>query len=124
MTEAGQSGNVLFGPFLELRPGWYEVEFTVTVSPSTSFGWVHRIAAVLLDRRIACVLEVTIHSGQLRLAHRKLSVATLRATSDGRFRLRFEMPGWTVCEFRVFARGTVGLMVQPTRPCRLIKRFT
>ena len=122
MTEAGQCGIVLFGPFVEVQPGRYEVEFTVTARPGPPPGLVRRMAAGLLDRRITCVLDVAIHSGRTRLARRRLSVAAVRASPDGRFRLTFTMPEWTTCEFRVFAWGRIGLIIQPTRPCRLIER--
>lgn len=111
-SEPGQKGFLLYGPYLELHPGRYEVQFTVSAQPGP--------AGFLRDRRTGCVLDVSIQTGHRRmLARRKLSVAALRAGS-GPYRLRFDLPIWTGCEFRVFATGAAALVVQPARPCRRV----
>ena len=109
---AGRAGTVLHGPYLELRPGWYEVTFGVRLEAGSP-GWA-------FDLRSAGFVDVAIHGGRTVLARRRLSVAALRR-GDGRVSLRFRMPDWTACEFRVRATGVVGLVVGVQREVRRVQ---
>ena len=108
---AGWAGVVLFGPYLELRPGWYAVTFSVR--PEVEGRWRR------LDPRTACILDVTMHGGRRVLARRRLSVAGLQRGS-GTVTLRFRMTDWTVCEFRVRSTGRAALVVGAQRPARRV----
>ena len=116
LTEAGQRGFALVGPYRELRPGRYTVEFQVAAQQARFPLLLDRM---MLGRRTACVLDVSIHGGRTVLARRTLTVAALR-TGDGRHTLAFTMPEWTACEFRLFTSGATGLVIQPARRWRRV----
>ena len=119
----GESGFVLHGPFLELKPGRYTVTFTVgpqrdgLQEPGPQEDRPSRQTSWLLGWRTACMLDVAIHDGQTVLARHTLSVAAVRG-GICRVTLPFTMPEWTACQFRVRTTGRTGLSIQPHRPVR------
>lgn len=109
---ADETGCVLCGPYLLLRPGRYAVTFGVTAEAAP--------LRPLRDLLPAAVFDVVLSWG-VRLARRSLSTYGLRG-AGGRITLEFDMPERAACEFRVFAQGRTGLVVDPARPCRRIGR--
>ena len=100
VTGEGDSGCVLFGPYMHLSPGSYEVEFFV-------------LPAELDHDRTCCVVDVLRH-GYAITVERDFSAGEL-VRRNGVVKLRFEVIASDTFEFRLLATGSVGLMARYRR---------
>ena len=94
-TKKGDSGWVLYGPYLELPAGFYQVSFQITPSGFTSDA----------ERREICgFVDVCRDDGTHILSKNAFSAEQL-----------INVDVLSIFEFRVFSTGVVGLVVQSNR---------
>lgn len=106
VTQVGESGCALYGPYISLEPGEYEVTFHVMP---------HGMA-----EHICCIVDV-LRRGKTIVAEKDFSAIDL-AHRDGEVRVRFEVVLEDTYEFRVTSTGRGGLTIQHNRPLRRLAR--
>jgi hypothetical protein len=104
-TRLGESGHAVFGPYVGMTSGVYEVEFTVALSPGQA-----------LADDICAILDVAIHDGERTLAQVELRPSDL--SDDVRvFKLLFVLREMGRLEFRVATNGSAKMLVGPDPSC-------
>ena len=106
VTQIGEAGCALYGPYISLEPGEYEVTFHVMP---------HGMA-----EHICCVVDV-LRRGKTIVAEKDFSATDL-AQRDGEVRVRFEVILEDTYEFRVTSTGRGALTIQHNRPLRRLAR--
>ena len=104
VTDEGEAGCVLYGPYTVLWPGSYEVEF---------FAMPHDMGG-----QTCCVVDV-LRRGRTIAAEKDFTAVEL-IHRNGLIPVRFEVVEKDTYEFRLTATGAAGLTVRYQRPLRLI----
>ena len=107
VTQVGEAGCALYGPYISLEPGEYEVTFHVMP---------HGMA-----EHICCVVDV-LRRGKTIVAEKDFSATDL-AQRNGEVRVRFEVVLEDSYEFRVTSTGRGALTIQHHRPLRCLARI-
>jgi FkbM family methyltransferase len=104
-THQGAPGHAVFGPYQQLEPGRYAVEFTVSATEGQSFT----------KDFVCAVVDVAVAGGNKIVTSRPISFSSLR---DGPFRvaLTFELGAPERAEFRVGVNGKASLVIDEYRP--------
>lgn len=99
-TKHGRYGNAIYGPYIEVEPGEYEVIFSIeALNPIPGH----------LDRRCA-VADVVTEYGHLTYARKELTVGDL-AGRPSLVPLSFSVRERATLEFRILARGEASLRI-------------
>ncbi|WP_131113901.1 hypothetical protein [Lichenihabitans psoromatis] len=104
LTQEGEAGCVVFGPYCVLSPGSYEVEF--------------RIHPTEMTNDICCVVDV-LRRGRTIAAEKDFTCSEL-IHRNGRVSIRFEVIERDTYEFRVLSTGRSALKVRYQRPVRTL----
>jgi FkbM family methyltransferase len=112
VTRRDDSGCVLYGPYVELSPGQYEVEFEAWPSASADQGSVQQGGL-----RECCYVDIACDSGQKIL--KKLAFTAGELTrAQGKIKVSFTAQDEGCYEFRFYALGTAALTVGQKRKLR------
>lgn len=104
VTNEGEAGCVVFGPYTELQPGSYEVEFNVLPQE--------------MGNRTCCVVDVLRRARTI--AAEKDFTASELVFRNGIIPVRFEVIETDIFEFRLTSTGVTGLKVRYQRPVRFV----
>ncbi len=104
LTRKGARGHAVFGPYVELEPGDYIVEFTLFPAGGAAE-----------PDAVCATLDVTRDEGKDMLARRDIRYSDL-AGGAAHFTLSFAVPEASRVEYRVEVTGIVPLLVQEHRP--------
>jgi hypothetical protein len=104
VTNEGEAGCVVFGPYTELQPGSYEVEFHVMPQE--------------MGNRTCCVVDVLRRARTI--AAEKDFTASELVFRNGIIPVRFEVIEKDIFEFRLTSTGVTGLKVRYQRPVRFV----
>ena len=111
VTKSGESGCVLYGPYVDLPPGSHTVTFRVSCTEKT------------IPNNSPCGhLDICSDTGTAVLVERAFSPNDLTA-SGGKIDLPFTTATPGRYEFRVFTNGSVGLRVQENRTLTMDNDF-
>ena len=105
-TAKGEVGYAVFGPYQELAPGDYQVDFSVGLMPSDTIEY---------DEHLICAfIEVTAGNGAHVLARR--AVFARNANQKPEHSLIFRHEHAATLEYRVYATGLAPIVVRDLRP--------
>lgn len=105
VTKYGSKGHALFGPYEELEPGNYVVEFTLTKMGDRA----------MRPGATCAVLDVACDGGKRILNRVKVSAGELRDTPT-RHRVAFKASRRVVAEYRAYTSGAIELRIDSYRP--------
>ncbi len=104
VTDEGETGCVVYGPYRTLKPGSYEVEFFAMPQD--------------INNRTCCVFDI-LRRGKSIVTEKDFTAAEL-IHRKGIVHIRFEVVRKDIYEFRVMATGGAALQVRYQRPFRLL----
>jgi FkbM family methyltransferase len=105
LTEAGDIGFALFGPYVHLGPGDYSVIFDARIPTQHQEG--------CRDDAICAYIEVTAAEGRLLFARRPLFASALK--NGATHSLDFQVNHPNTLEFRIYATGASPLVIAADR---------
>lgn len=99
LARRGDRGHAIHGPYEPVRPGGYRVDFALALADASARGADG-------GDPVCATLDVTAHSGAVRLASREVRRSEL-STEPRTFALSFMLREFRTLEFRVHAAGAV-----------------
>ena len=100
-TGIADTGFIIFGPYIELKPGDYSATFNLTHPPTSDLG------NCVDGSLIVCKLDIVADAGETCLCKKDISFADI--TQNSTFVLKFKVQNSMVIETRVFTTGLIGL---------------
>jgi FkbM family methyltransferase len=107
VVKAGDTGCVLYGPYVRLRAGQYFVEFRI------------RSGVARVNNDICCRIDVATDFGKRVVSEKSVHCAEL-VKSDGLIPLHFKVDAEGQFEFRVFSTGIADLTIDMDRPLKML----